>query len=158
MASSFISYEQAERNLKELGDDTFEQIKEKGEAIWNEELSRIAVEGGTDDQIKTFYSCLYRVRVLLFSRKFYEFDANGDVVHYSPYNGKVLPGYMFTDNGFWDTFRAVFPSFNLMYPSLNEKIQEGLANAYKESGFLPEWASPSHRDCMIGSNSATLIC
>jgi predicted alpha-1,2-mannosidase len=155
VASSFISYEQAERNMNELGNDTFDEVKAKGEAIWNNELSRIAVEGGTDDQIKTFYSCLYRV--LLFPRKFYEFDANGDVVHYSPYNGKVLPGYMFTDNGFWDTFRAVFPFFNLMYPSLNEKIQEGLANAYKESGFLPEWASPGHRDCMIGSNSATLI-
>ncbi|MGQ8338243.1 GH92 family glycosyl hydrolase [Sunxiuqinia sp. A32] len=155
VASSFISYEQAERNLKELGNDTFDQVKEKGAAIWNKELSRIAVNGGTDDQIKTFYSALYRV--LLFPRKFYEFDANGDVVHYSPYNGEVLPGYMFTDNGFWDTFRAVFPFFNLMYPSLNEKIQEGLANTYKESGFLPEWASPGHRDCMIGSNSATLI-
>ncbi|MGQ7867836.1 GH92 family glycosyl hydrolase [Sunxiuqinia sp. sy24] len=155
VASSFISYEQAERNLKELGNDSFDEVKAKGESIWNKELSRIKVEGGTDDQIKTFYSALYRV--LLFPRKFYEYDANGEVVHYSPYNGEVLPGYMFTDNGFWDTFRAVFPFFNLMYPSLNEKIQEGLANTYKESGFLPEWASPGHRDCMIGSNSATIV-
>ncbi|MGV8090886.1 MAG: GH92 family glycosyl hydrolase [Mangrovibacterium sp.] len=155
VASSFISYEQAERNLKELGQDSFDQVKAKGEAVWNKELSRIAVEGGTDDQIKTFYSALYRV--LLFPRKFYEINEKGEVVHYSPYNGKILPGYMFTDNGFWDTFRAVFPFFNLMYPSLNEKIQEGLVNTYKESGWLPEWASPGHRDCMIGSNSATLI-
>ncbi len=155
VASSFISYEQAERNLKELGNDSFDQVKKKGAASWNKELSRIKVEGGTDDQIRTFYSALYRV--LLFPRKFYEYDENGDVVHYSPYNGEVLPGYMFTDNGFWDTFRAVFPFFNLMYPSLNEKIQEGLANTYKESGFLPEWASPGHRDCMIGSNSATIV-
>uniref|UniRef100_UPI0032172EE2 GH92 family glycosyl hydrolase n=1 Tax=uncultured Draconibacterium sp. TaxID=1573823 RepID=UPI0032172EE2 len=155
VASSFISFEQAELNMKELGNDSFDQVKEKGEAIWNKELSRIAVEGGSDEQIRTFYSCLYRV--LLFPRKFYEFDAEGNIFHYSPYNGKVLPGYMFTDNGFWDTFRAVFPFFNMMYPSLNEKIQEGLVNAYKESGFLPEWASPGHRNCMIGSNSATLI-
>lgn len=155
VASSFISYEQAELNLKELGTDSFDQVKAKGEAVWNKELSRIAVEGGSDDQIKTFYSALYRV--LLFPRKFYEINGKGEVMHYSPYNGKVLPGYMFTDNGFWDTFRAVFPFFNLMYPSLNEKIQEGLANTYKESGWLPEWASPGHRDCMIGSNSATLI-
>ena len=155
VASSFISHEQAERNLKELGGDSFDTVKQKGADIWNKELSRITVEGGTDDQIKTFYSCLYRV--LLFPRKFYEFDEKGEVVHYSPYNGEVLPGYLFTDNGFWDTFRAVFPFFNLMYPSLNEKIQEGLANTYKESGFLPEWASPGHRDCMIGSNSATIV-
>jgi predicted alpha-1,2-mannosidase len=88
---------------------------------------------------------------------FYEVNAAGETVHYSPYNGKVLPGYMFTDNGFWDTFRAVFPFFNLMYPSQNAKIMEGLVNTYKESGWLPEWASPGHRDCMIGSNSASLI-
>ncbi len=155
IASSFISLEQAERNLMELGNDTFDDIKSKGREIWNKELSRIQVEGGTDDQIKTFYSCLYRV--LLFPRKFYEFDADGKMIHYSPYNGEILPGYMFTDNGFWDTFRAVFPFFNLMYPSLNEKIQAGLVNTYKESGWLPEWASPGHRNIMIGSNSATIV-
>ncbi len=155
VASSFISYEQAERNMKELGNKSFDDIKLEGRNIWNKELSRIKVEGGTDDQLKTFYSCLYRV--LLFPRKFFEYDKNGEMVHYSPYNGEVLPGYMFTDNGFWDTFRAVFPFFNLMYPSLNEKIQAGLVNTYKESGWLPEWASPGHRNIMIGSNSATLI-
>ncbi|MBK5262206.1 MAG: GH92 family glycosyl hydrolase [Peptostreptococcaceae bacterium] len=155
VASSFISYEQAERNMKELGDDSFDQVKAKGDDIWNKELSHIVVEGGSDDQLKTFYSCLYRT--MLFPRKFYEFDKKGEVVHYSPYNGKVLPGYMFTDNGFWDTFRAVFPLFNLLNPSLNEKIQAGLVNAYKESGWLPEWASPGHRNCMIGSNSASII-
>jgi len=94
---------------------------------------------------------------LLFPRKFFEYNENEKIIHYSPYNGKILPGYMFTDNGFWDTFRAVFPFFNLMYPSLNEKIQEGLVNTYNESGWLPEWASPGHRNIMIGSNSATLI-
>jgi len=155
VASSFISYDQAERNMQELGNNSFDAIKSKGRETWNKELSRIQVEGGTDDQMKTFYSCLYRV--LLFPRKFYEYDEDGKIIHYSPYNGKVLPGYMFTDNGFWDTFRAVFPFFNLMYPSLNEKIQEGLVNTYKESGWLPEWASPGHRNIMIGSNSATLI-
>lgn len=155
VASSFISFEQAEINLKELGNDNFDAVKQKGKAIWNKELSRIKVEGGTVDQTRTFYSCLYRT--MLFPRKFFEIDASGKVMHYSPYNGQVLPGYMFTDNGFWDTFRAVFPFFNLMYPELNAQIMEGLANTYKESGWLPEWASPGHRDCMIGSNSAVNI-
>lgn len=155
VSSSFISFEQAEMNMKELGDKSFDDIKLEGRNIWNKELSRIKVEGGTDDQIKTFYSCLYRV--LLFPRSFFEYDKDGEMFHYSPYNGEVLPGYMFTDNGFWDTFRAVFPFFNLMYPSLNEMIQAGLVNTYKESGWLPEWASPGHRNIMVGSNSATLI-
>ena len=156
VASLFISLEQAELNLnREIGNKTFEEIKKEGEGIWEEELAKIKVEGGTEEQRKTFYSSLYRT--LLFPRKFYEFNAQNEIVHYSPYNGKVLPGYMFTDNGFWDTFRAVFPFFTLMHPDLNAKIMKGLVNTYKESGWLPEWASPGHRSCMIGSNSASLI-
>lgn len=155
VASSFISYEQAERNLNEIGSDDFDTVKRKGREVWNKELSRIKAEGGTADQMKTFYSCLYRS--LLFPRKFFEYDANGNVVHYSPYNGEVLPGYMFTDTGFWDTFRSLFPFLNLMYPELNAQMQEGLANAYKESGWLPEWASPGLRNVMIGNNSASVV-
>lgn len=155
VASSFISFEQAERNLKEIGTKDFETIKSEGREIWNTELSKIMVSGGTIDQFRTFYSCLYRS--LLFPRKFYEYDENGDVVHYSPYNGEVLPGYMFTDTGFWDTFRSLFPFLNLMYPELNAKMQEGLVNAYKESGWLPEWASPGLRNIMVGNNSASVV-
>ena len=156
VASSFISPEQAELNLtREIGQNTFDQTRNKAEAAWNKELDRVKVEGGTVDQNRTFYTALYRT--MLFPRKFYEIDANNKVVHYSPYNGKVLPGYMFTDNGFWDTFRAVFPYFTLMHPSLSAQIMEGLANTYNESGWLPEWASPGHRDCMVGSNSAVII-
>ncbi|WP_025663099.1 GH92 family glycosyl hydrolase [Aquimarina megaterium] len=156
VASSFISPEQAQLNLnREVGNDTFQQTQIKAKKAWEKELRKIKIEDDNSDHIKTFYSCLYRV--LLFPRKFYEFNEKNEVVHYSPYNGKVLPGYMFTDNGFWDTFRAVFPFFNMMYPELNSQIMEGLANTYKESGWLPEWASPGHRDCMIGSNSAPII-
>ncbi|MFY0252580.1 GH92 family glycosyl hydrolase [Chitinophaga sp. 30R24] len=155
-ASSFISFEQAELNLKrEIGQDDFDATCKKAKEVWNKELGRLAVEGGSSEQVTTFYSSLYRV--LLFPRKFYEINEKNEVVHYSPYNGQVLPGYMFTDNGFWDTFRAVHPFFTLMYPTLSSHIMEGLANAYKESGWLPEWASPGHRDCMVGSNSASLI-
>ncbi|MCM4162546.1 MULTISPECIES: GH92 family glycosyl hydrolase [unclassified Arenibacter] len=155
VASSFIGHEQAELNLKELGTDGFDTIKEKGRASWNKELGRIKVEGGSVDQFRTFYSCLYRS--LLFPRKFFEYDIDGKVVHYSPYNGQVLPGYMYTDTGFWDTFRALFPFLNLMYPELNSQIQEGLANAYKESGWLPEWGSPGLRNVMVGNNSASVV-
>jgi len=156
VASSFISLEQAELNLeREIGTKSFEEIKNEGEAIWERELSKIKIEGGSEEQQKTFYSSLYRT--LLFPRKFYEYNAKNEIVHYSPYNGEVLPGYMFTDNGFWDTFRAVFPFFTLMQPELNAQIMAGLVNTYKESGWLPEWASPGHRGCMIGSNSSSLI-
>ncbi|MCZ2620473.1 GH92 family glycosyl hydrolase [Bacteroides fragilis] len=155
IASSFISFEQATQNLQELGNDSFEQLVQKGNDAWNHVLGKIEVEGGNLDQYRTFYSCLYRS--LLFPRKFYELTADGQPIHYSPYNGQVLPGYMYTDTGFWDTFRCLFPFLNLMYPSVNKEIQEGLINTYKESGFFPEWASPGHRGCMVGNNSASVL-
>ena len=155
VASSFISPEQAELNLKELGKNSFDQLVANGREIWNREMSKIEIEDDNIDKLRTFYSCLYRS--MLFPRSFYEIDAKGQVMHYSPYNGEVRPGYMFTDTGFWDTFRCLFPFLNLMYPSMNQKMQEGLVNTYKESGFLPEWASPGHRDCMVGNNSASVV-
>ena len=155
VASSFISPEQAEANLKELGQRSFEEVKQAGRQRWNEVLGRIEVKDDNLDNLRTFYSCLYRS--VLFPRSFYEIGADGKPVHYSPYNGQVLPGYMFTDTGFWDTFRCLFPLLNLLYPSVNEKIQAGLVCAYNESGFLPEWASPGHRGCMVGNNSASVV-
>lgn len=155
VASSFISEEQALINLKELGNDDFEQVMNKGKQRWNEVLGKIKVEDNNIDNLRTFYSSFYRS--ILFPRNFSEIDANGKVVHYSPYNGKVQPGYMFTDTGFWDTFRSLFPFLNFLFPAENTKMQEGLVNAYKESGFLPEWASPGHRDIMVGNNSASVV-
>ncbi len=156
IASSFVSLEQAEINLeREIGNKSFNELVTEAKEQWNSELEKIKIQTSNIDNARTFYSTLYRI--LLFPRKFYEKDEAGEIIHYSPYNGEVLPGYMFTDNGFWDTFRAVFPFFTLMYPELNSKIMKGLVNTYKESGWLPEWASPGHRDCMIGSNSASLI-
>ncbi len=155
VASSFISYEQAELNLKELGNRSFDQIKEDGEKRWNEILGKVEVETTNIDQLRTFYSSLYRS--VLFPRSFFEYDKAGNIMHYSPYNGKVLPGYMFTDTGFWDTFRGLFPLLNLLYPEMNRKMQEGLINVYKESGFFPEWASPGHRPIMVGNNSASVL-
>ena len=154
-ASSFISLEQAWLNLEEVGDKTFAQVKAEAKGRWNDILGRIQVGGGSDDQYRTFYSCLYRAT--LFPRKFYEINSNGTPVHYSPYDGQVHNGYMYTDTGFWDTFRALFPLLNLVYPSVNAEIQQGLANIARENQFLPEWSSPGHRGCMVGNNSASVV-
>jgi predicted alpha-1,2-mannosidase len=156
VASSFISEEQAELNLKrELANDSFDATAQKGKDVWNQTLSRISVEGGSVDQTRTFYSSLYRM--LFFPNKLYEIDANNQIVHWSPYNGKILPGYMFAGTGFWDTFRALYPFLNLMYPSINREMQAGLVNDYKEGGWLPEWSSPGLANVMIGNNSASVV-
>ncbi|WP_316816422.1 GH92 family glycosyl hydrolase [Pedobacter nyackensis] len=156
VASSFVSAEQAELNLeREQGKASFDSIKQQARTVWNKAMGKLAVSGGTETQIQTFYSCLYRM--LMFPNKLYEIDAKNQIVHYSPYNGKVLPGYMFAGTGFWDTFRALYPFLNLVYPSINKEMQEGLINCYKEGGFLPEWSSPGYANVMIGNNSASVV-
>ena len=156
VSSSFISHEQAERNLQqELAGKTFEQVKENGRKEWNDKLGRIKVEGGTDEQMRTFYSAMYRT--LFFPHKMYELDASGAPIHYSPYTGETLPGRRFAGTGFWDTFRALYPFLNLVFPSINKEMQEGLTNDYLEGGWLPEWSSPAYANIMIGNNSASVV-
>lgn len=155
-ASSFISHEQARLNLnREVAGRILADVSADSRRKWEELMGRIKVEGGTVEQQKTFYSCLYRT--LLFPREFYEYDEKESPVYYSPYDGRIHNGYMYTDNGFWDTFRAVHPLFTLVYPEVSERIMQSIVNAYNESGFMPEWASPGHRECMIGNNSISLL-
>lgn len=156
VASSFISIEQAEISLnREIGNDNFDITKQKAKAVWNKTLGKLAVEGGSVEQVKTFYSCLYRM--LFFPNKMYELDAKGQPMHWSAQNGQILPGYKFAGTGFWDTFRALYPFLNLVYPSINKEMQEGLVNDYKEGGWLPEWSSPGYADVMVGNNSASVV-
>ena len=155
VASSFISLEQAMINMNELGELTYDEVKEAGRNRWNEVLGRFEVEDNDVDDIRTFYSCLYRS--LLFPRDISEIDADGKRVHYSPHTGNVHEGYLFADTGVWDTFRCLFPLLNLAYPEVNSRIQEGYVNHYLESGLLPEWSSPGHRDCMVGNNTASVV-
>ena len=155
VATSFISLEQAEQNLKEIGNRSFEQVKADAKKRWNEVLGVIDIDGGDIDDVRTFYSCFYRT--VLFPHKMHEVTADGRTVHYSPSTGKVEDGYLYTGTGFWDTFRALFPMVNLLWPDEASKIQSGWLNFYKESGFYPEWSSPGHRGCMVGNNSASVV-
>ena len=154
-AASFISEEQALVNLAEAEAD-FDTVCREGRDQWNRELSRILVEGGSADEQKTFYSCLYRS--LLFPHDLSEVTADGRRVHRSPHDGRLHDGYLFTDTGFWDTFRCLFGLLDLVWPEQAAKVQESLVNHYLESGFLPEWCSPGHcPTCMIGNNSASVV-
>ncbi len=155
VASSFVSSEQAVVNLGESAGKPFDEVKEGARSAWNEVLGRIEVEDDNIDHLRTFYSCLYRC--LLFPRDLSEVTADGRRVHYSPHSGEVCDGYLFADTGLWDTFRSLFPLLNLVYPEQAVKVQEGFANHFRESGFLPEWSSPGHRGCMVGNNTASLV-
>ncbi len=156
-ASSYISYEQARLTLeRELGADrNLEATRDRGARVWNELLNRVIVEGGTEEQVRTFYSCLFRAN--LFSRKFYERDKNGDPYYYSPYDGKIYQGYMYTDNGFWDTFRSQFPLTNILHPTLQGRYMNALLDAYDQCGWLPSWSQPGETGGMIGNHAISLL-
>ncbi|MET4082237.1 putative alpha-1,2-mannosidase [Pedobacter sp. UYP30] len=156
-ASSYISAAQAQLNLeRELGDDkTLEQTKSKAAEVWNKSLGKIDVEGGTKADMETFYSCFFRAS--LFSRKFYELNEQGKPYYFSPYDGKVHDGYMFTDTGFWDTFRAQFPLTALMHPEMQGQYMQAMLAAYQQCGWLPSWSFPSEAGSMIGNHAISLF-
>jgi predicted alpha-1,2-mannosidase len=150
VATSFISFEQAERNLQlELGVKSIAELRTEAEADWNENLKRIEIEGATERQQRTFYSCLYRT--LLFPRVWHEPDAMGAMQHRSPYNGKVVPGVMYADHGYWDLYRAWYPMMSILFPDRLGEILQAWTNAYKEGGWLPQFPCPGYRACMTGS-------
>lgn len=133
VASSFISHEQALRNLdREIASADFDTIRRRAEGTWNTALARVRIEGGSDDQRRTFYSALYRS--ITYPHRFHEYDAAGKKNHYSPFDGKIHEGVIYTDTGYWDTFRAAHPLYNLLYPEISAEILEGMLNAYAQSG------------------------
>ncbi len=156
VASSYISPEQAQRNLdREIGSSSFDEVLQKADAVWNKTMGRLLVEGGTEEQHRTFYSAVYRS--VIFPHRFYEYDEHDKPIYFSPYDGKVHQGYLYTDTGFWDTFRASHPLYNLLFPEISAEIMQGLLAAYDQSGWLPSWSSPGHRGCMIGNHAFSLL-
>lgn len=156
VASSFISPEQALRNLeREIGTASFSTIRARANQAWNEALGRIRIEGGLRDQHRTFYSALYRS--IVYPHRIHEYNEGGKPVYFSPYDGKIHEGVMYTDTGYWDTFRASHPLYNLLFPEISSEILQAIMSAYEQSGWLPSWSSPGHRDCMIGNHAFSLL-
>jgi predicted alpha-1,2-mannosidase len=156
IGTSFINFEQAERNLEsEIGDRGFDEVRSEGEAVWNGLLGRAKVREADESQLRTFYTCLYRA--LLFPHRWYEFDNDGKPYHYSPYDGRLHPGVLYADNGFWDTHRTVYPLLSLLYPEAFEEIIDGWVRASEEGGWCPRWPSPGYRSCMISTHLDAVI-
>jgi len=157
VASSYISQEQAQWTLdRELGRyKKLEETKAAAATVWNKLLGRVLVEGGTEEELATFYSCLFRAN--LFSRKFYEIDQQGKPYYFSPYDGQVHQGYMYTDNGFWDTFRAQFPLSNILHPTMQGRYMQSLLDAQEQSGWYPTWSNPGMSGVMLGNHAISLL-
>lgn len=157
VSTSYISPEQAEVTMtRELGKHSSVEVTKQAAAdVWNQLLNRVLVEGGTEEDMKTFYSCMFRAN--LFSHKFYEEKEDGSPYYYSPYDEKIHDGYMFTDNGFWDTFRSQFPQTNILHPTMQGQYMQALLDAQEQCGWLPSWSFPSETGGMVGNHSISLL-
>ena len=157
VSTSYISPEQAEVTMtRELGKHSSVEVTKQAAAdVWNQLLNRVLVEGGTEEDMKTFYSCMFRAN--LFSHKFYEEKEDGSPYYYSPYDEKIHDGYMFTDNGFWDTFRSQFPLTNILHPTMQGQYMQALLDAQEQCGWLPSWSFPSETGGMGGNHSISLL-
>ncbi len=156
IGTSLISYEQAERNLKsEIPESNLDTVADRARAEWDRELSRTAIQGGTPEQRATFYTAM--AHTVQFPRMLNETDAGGAMVHYSPYDGRVHPGPMISDTGFWDTFRAEFPLLTVLAPKRDAEIMKALVNVYDEAGWMPKWPNPAETNVMIGTHADSVV-
>lgn len=152
LATSFISPSQALLNLPQKD---FDSCKSSAQANWENLLHRFdIIETGETD--RTFFDhCLYRL--FLFPQTFYEVDESGQAIHKDLATGTVKPGVLFSNNGFWDTFRTTFPLFALVIPEHYRLFLEGFLNSYRDTGFLPKWLAPDERGMMPGTLLDSII-
>ena len=148
-ATSFLSAEQAKLNYaRELENRTLEEVRAAGEAEWEEYLSRIDIEDKDEERKAVFYTCMYRA--FLWPRKFHETDAEGKIRHLNLETGKPADGVLYVDNGFWDTYRTLYPYLSVIDTKLYAQMAEGYYHYYEDSGWLPKWLCPDNFNCMPG--------
>ncbi len=157
LATSYISFSQALLNLEtELSGKSLKEIKKSAEDIWESYLSRVKIETKDKKLLKTFYSCMYRA--FLYPHKCYEYDKKGKPVHYCPHDGSTRSGVRYTDNGFWDTYRTVYPFFALVAKDELREMLRAFIMEYTESGWLPRWLSIGEVGCMPSTLIDAVIC
>lgn len=133
---------------RELVGKTFDEIAKQAENVWENLLSRIKIEA--DEKImRTFYSCMYRA--FIYPNKFYEIGADGEEYHIVPETNEIKKGKAYTNNGFWDTYRTVYPLYSIVRPEILDEIVEGYLNFYDDMGVLPRWLCPSEANYMPGT-------
>lgn len=156
VATSFISEEQARQTLaSEIGGRGVDEVANRSARKWRGWFGKATCPDAGDASAARFWSAMYRVG--LFPMRMHEPDAQGRPRHRSPYDGRVHPGVLYTNNGFWDTYRTVYPLLGLIDPEGFGEIVEGFLAAYREGGWLPKWASPGYRDCMVGTHLDAVI-
>lgn len=149
LGTSFINHQQAKLALANVQKQSFNEVYQNAKNAWQEKLDLIEIQDQNIAHKNTFYHCLYRT--FLFPQKAYELDQSEQPIHYDLYNQTVKPGFLYMNNGFWDTSKTVYPLFSLLIPDTYRQMLAGFYNTYLESGYLPKWLAPDERGMMPGT-------
>ncbi|WP_328580628.1 GH92 family glycosyl hydrolase [Streptomyces sp. NBC_00370] len=170
IATSFISVDQAERNLEqEVGQRGFEAVHTAAQAAWDTALGVITVRGASQDQLTSLYSSLYRLN--LYPNELFEnTGTTAKPVYkyaspYSPAAGPSTPvatgavvksGRPYANEGFWDTYRTAWPLDSLLYPDLTGDMIDGFVQQYRDADWIGQWTAPGYLG-FSGTNSDVAI-
>lgn len=152
---SSVSLEGARKNMEaEISHWNFNRVRKEALDAWETELQRIEAEGGTGDQLTSFYTALYHTMI----HPNISMDAD------RKYRGR--DGQVHTASGFtaytlfslWDTFRALHPLYDIITPGRNEDFIKSMLKGFEQTGKLPVWELASNETgTMIGYHSVPVI-
>jgi predicted alpha-1,2-mannosidase len=167
IATSFLSLDQAMKNLDfEVTGRSFDDVRNAARAAWNDRLGRITVQGASESQRLALYSNLYRLNLYPNSQSEntgttaaphwqYASPVSDPVGTSTPTHtgAKIVDGQIYVNNGFWDTYRTVWPAYSLLYPDVAARIADGFVQQYRDGGWIARWSSPGYADLMTGTSS-----
>lgn len=152
---SYVSVANARENLeKEVGNKPFKEILAETRKEWNENLSRIEVEGGTEEDKIKFYTALYHTLIHPSTLN----DFNGEYPKMGTRETLKTDGTRYTVFSLWDTYRNLHQLMSLVYPEQQSNMINSMLRIYKESGWLPKWElNATETTTMVGDPAGIII-
>ncbi|MDR3128018.1 MAG: GH92 family glycosyl hydrolase, partial [Bifidobacteriaceae bacterium] len=155
LSQSLVSQELADKNSVYL---TFNSVVKRNTGYWREICSKFKLEETLNTRLQTFYSNIYRMN--LFPNLCFEKDVNNKIVHPDIYNvnyGKPIDKAIAVNNGFWDTYRTIWPLLFWMRPKMAAQLLEGVLQHYYDNGWIPRWIADKPVDSMNGTHSDIVL-
>ena len=152
---SYVSLDNARENLeKETSDKTFDEILQDSQEEWNQYLSKIEVEGGTEEDKTIFYTALYHTLIHPNTLN----DVNGDYPKMKTRETLKTKGTRYTTFSLWDTYRNLHQLMSLIYPKQQSNMVKSMLQIYDESGWLPKWElNATETTTMVGDPAGIII-
>lgn len=134
---SFVSIANARLNLdtEQPAGTHFDDICQKANQIWNDALSKVEVEGGTEDERTVFYTAIYHTQIHPNILQ----DVNGEYPEMQTGRTLRTTGDRYTVFSLWDTYRCTHQLYTLLFPHRQQQMIRTMLDHYRENGWLPKW-------------------